>query len=356
MRDVARFLLGLFLALLLMFVTVRVRGDEPKKEAPKSNVQILKGLTPLEMQRTMNSMRGALGVHCDFCHVVADGGRWQFASDAKPEKKRAREMILMVQQLNSGAFAGQPRVTCYSCHRGERVPASMLPLPQAAPPFPTPAVVAPVLPPLDAVRAHYAASLRQPQLLDAPLRYEGTREGFDGKPMPLTLVAAEGKVLATMTAPEGSVRQAFDGSGGWLSNAKETRDLAPPEINRIVENSVAVAVVKPAVLDAAARVTGKESIDGRDHWIVEHPLDATHTERLFFDADSGRLRRKVLLWTTPIGIVPRQTDFTDYREAGGLQLPHGVKISFVDPWVGSTWKWDAIEVDKSVTAETFRKP
>jgi Photosynthetic reaction centre cytochrome C subunit len=357
MRDVGRFLLWLLLAILLMITTVRLRGDEPKKEAPRSNIQILKGLTPIELQRTMNSMRGALGVHCDFCHVVTDEKGWQFDSDAKPEKKRAREMIRMVQQLNAATFAGQPRVTCFSCHRGERLPASMLPLPQTPPPFPTPPNATPSLPSLESVRTHYAASLGDPHLLDAPIRYEGNREAFDGKPTPVTLVEAPGgKVLITAMTPEGSVRQALDGSGGWMVTPKESRDLAPPEINRIAENAAAASVVKPEALDAAAQVTGKVTIDGRDHWVVEHPLDATHTERLLFDAESGRLRRKVLLWTTPIGIVPRQTDFIEYRDAGGVVLPYVVKISFVDPWVGSTRKWDTIKVDKGVDDEMFRKP
>ena len=63
--------------------------------AEQKNVQMLTNMSDYELLRTMNMMRGALGVHCDFCHVVGKDG-WEFASDEKKEKKTAREMISMV--------------------------------------------------------------------------------------------------------------------------------------------------------------------------------------------------------------------------------------------------------------------
>jgi hypothetical protein len=35
-------------------------------EEPQKNVQVLKGLSAHELQRTMNIMRAGLGLHCDF--------------------------------------------------------------------------------------------------------------------------------------------------------------------------------------------------------------------------------------------------------------------------------------------------
>jgi hypothetical protein len=53
------------------------------------NVHLLKGLTPTQFQRTMNMIRSSVRVHCHFCHVAGDK-EWDFASDEKPQKKRAR--------------------------------------------------------------------------------------------------------------------------------------------------------------------------------------------------------------------------------------------------------------------------
>jgi hypothetical protein len=58
----------------------------------------------------------SLGVKCVFCHNEEN-----FSSDQKPHKKRAREMIGMVQYLNQEYFS-EHRVSCYTCHAGNTSP------------------------------------------------------------------------------------------------------------------------------------------------------------------------------------------------------------------------------------------
>ncbi|HEU5323109.1 MAG TPA: c-type cytochrome, partial [Methylomirabilota bacterium] len=115
----------------------RLQEMGPAAEPDTRNVRLLAGLTPLELQRTMNLMRASLGVHCDFCHVVTRESGWQWEKDDKAAKVTARKMIAMVQQLNREQFAGQPVVSCFTCHRGHQRPLSLPPLPQPPPPFPT---------------------------------------------------------------------------------------------------------------------------------------------------------------------------------------------------------------------------
>jgi hypothetical protein len=79
----------------------------------------------------MRTYTAGLGVRCDFCHVQ------DRASDDNPMKPIARNMISMVRQINSN-FNGSPRVTCYTCHRGESEPRSAPPAPAAAPAPPPP--------------------------------------------------------------------------------------------------------------------------------------------------------------------------------------------------------------------------
>lgn len=56
-------------------------------------------------------------------------GEWDFASDAKPEKIRARAMLQMVADINGRHLAGiedrvapDLEVTCYTCHAGRTDP------------------------------------------------------------------------------------------------------------------------------------------------------------------------------------------------------------------------------------------
>jgi len=95
-----------------------------------SNLKVLKSD---EVMPAMRTYTAALGVRCDFCHVQGDR-----ASDANPVKLTARNMISMVQQINTH-FNGSPKVTCYTCHRGKSEPenapqATAAPAPGGPPP------------------------------------------------------------------------------------------------------------------------------------------------------------------------------------------------------------------------------
>lgn len=79
--------------------------------------------------QVMRGFSGALGVRCEFCHVgEGDLSNFDFESDEKPAKHKARVMLEMVQAINGshlsrlaalGASAGQAvAVTCETCHRG----------------------------------------------------------------------------------------------------------------------------------------------------------------------------------------------------------------------------------------------
>ena len=114
------------------------------------NLQILPRDIPRpELIATMRSFTRGLGVKCNECHVViatTPEEKLDFASDAKEEKRVARVMLQMALQINGGwlerveaaeghegsAQAGhsleppvpfkEPRVWCWTCHRGNKEP------------------------------------------------------------------------------------------------------------------------------------------------------------------------------------------------------------------------------------------
>jgi hypothetical protein len=108
---------------------------------PRRRVELLRDLLG-----TMKQFAQSLGVRCTFCHVGVDGrplSTFDFASDAKPNKGIARDMLRLADRLNSQdlpAIGGliDPHVTCYTCHRGSTKPATMIPpTPAAAPAAPS---------------------------------------------------------------------------------------------------------------------------------------------------------------------------------------------------------------------------
>lgn len=105
------------------------------------NLEVLPAGT--EGRAVVMTMRGftmGLGVRCQHCHVYKgadpdDLSSFDFAADDKPEKEIARTMIRMTRAINGEHLkdVGEPRadgeakVTCYTCHRGQRRPLTRRP-------------------------------------------------------------------------------------------------------------------------------------------------------------------------------------------------------------------------------------
>jgi cytochrome c553 len=96
-----------------------------KVETP--TVKALTGLTVPQFEQEMQHFVQAVGMSCGGCHMP----KGNFASDEKPQKVKARQMIEMTKALNAQFFPNHKpaegesvlgRVTCYTCHQGEAKP------------------------------------------------------------------------------------------------------------------------------------------------------------------------------------------------------------------------------------------
>jgi len=324
----------------LLFLFAVLAATPLSAQQPK-NVQYLKDLTPTQMQRTMNMIRGSLGTHCDYCHVVTEKDGWNWASDDKPTKKTAREMIGMTMELNQKFFKGRPIVSCNSCHRGSTHPVALVTLPQPQPPFPTPVEEKPTLPATKDVIAKYAAAIGDTSKIRS-FAMKGTRENAQGKVAPIEAAQGPGAAARILTAnPEGETENILDGQGGGtVRTPKEAvRPMKPGELEHLTQLLDAAAFVLPSDIPADAKVARKEE----DSWMVASDLRPGVRQRLFFDAKSGLLTKRIITVDTPIGRIPQETDYSDYRDAGGVKLPFTVKTSFADPWIGATRRYSEVK-------------
>ena len=102
----------------------RVRANAPKAGDVYKNVQVLNGVTLAEFGRTMDAITAWVSPNesCAYCHIEGD-----FADDSKYTKVVARRMLQMVQDINRdwAPHVGQTGVTCYTCHRGQHLPAQI---------------------------------------------------------------------------------------------------------------------------------------------------------------------------------------------------------------------------------------
>jgi len=100
------------------------RAAAQQTPPPPQNLKVLpKDIARPALTAIMRGYTAALGVQCTHCHVEDNTKR---ASDENPKKDIARKMIKMTMDINATYLQGvgdpalpdQPKVTCYTCHRG----------------------------------------------------------------------------------------------------------------------------------------------------------------------------------------------------------------------------------------------
>jgi hypothetical protein len=108
--------------------------DRPNVFADPQNLEVLPAdISSAELSNTMRGFAMGLGVRCNDCHVGEPNAplhTYDFASDEKPLKQKARLMLEMVQDINlrhvpklDGVETTQRvAVRCVTCHRGQAQP------------------------------------------------------------------------------------------------------------------------------------------------------------------------------------------------------------------------------------------
>ena len=99
-------------------------ADGPKAGKTYQNVKVLGDLSTAQFTQLMVNMTNWVSPTegCAYCHNPAN-----FAEEGKYTKVVARRMIEMTQHINSGwkNHVAETGVTCYTCHRGQPVPAQI---------------------------------------------------------------------------------------------------------------------------------------------------------------------------------------------------------------------------------------
>jgi hypothetical protein len=99
---------------------------------------------------------------------------------------------------------------------------------------------------------------------------------------------------------------------------------------------------------------GTTQIDDKDVMVAEGTGGYPEPVKLYFDKDSGLLVRQVRYARLPIGRVPAQIDYSDYREVAGLKFPFKVIATWVDG--RSTIKLTDVQPNAAIEASRFTKP
>ncbi len=309
-------------------------GSAPLAEQQYKNIKVLKGIPADQVIPAMEFITASLGVECEFCHVRREHGGMAFEKDDKKPKEIARKMIEMMNAINKDNFEGKREVTCNSCHHGAAHPAG---IPLVAVEGEKPPMAEHDnkpdgnLPQADAVFEKYlTAAGGADAIKKVTSRVEkGTTSGFGDQHFSIDIFAkAPDKRMSIMHLPGGESTTAFDGTVGWLSFPGR-----PVHMMNAAENAGAgidsdfYLAVNAKSLRANWKPAPGETIDGHQTNLLVGQTDGQTPVRLYFDASSGLLVRLIRYTETPLGRLPTQVDYADYRDADGAKIPYQWSIS-----------------------------
>ena len=145
---------------------------------------------------------------------------------------------------------------------------------------------------------------------------------------------------------------------GWSADVSCGHGSCPPYLTEPSESSQAGAHVW--VADSSARkarlktVKLGQGIRGDLVEVVEGLNAGLAPAIFFFDKESGLLVRVVRYADSPVGRIPMQTDYADYREVSGVKMPFRWTTTWLDG--RSTIELREVQVNVPVAAVTFAKP
>ncbi len=291
------------------------------------NLQVLKGVPADQIPTAMQFISASLGVECSYCHNTQ-----KFDDDGAKTKGVARNMIKMVMAINKESFEGRREVTCYSCHHG------------SADPMGTPSVTEeaasihgqaehkdadPGVTPESVVNHFVEVSGGAAALQKIATRGFAGVISFRGGEFPFDVTTkAPNKRLSMMHLPGGDNITAFDGTAGWL--------MSPGRGRQEMSEAENYAALLDAQLSFPANIThmfnqlrmGRmDKIGEHDAYLVFGKNPGQPDVKLYFDKETGLLARIVRYAESPLGRVPTQIDYSDYRDESGVKMPYRYVLS-----------------------------
>jgi photosynthetic reaction center cytochrome c subunit len=348
----------------------RDAGPETQKTAGEAfkNIQVLKDIPAGELIPSMRYVSAALGVGCDYCHE-AD----HFDNDDKPTKQRARNMMKMMFAINQDNFNGRREVTCYTCHRGVAKAANIAPLSSApntagrvsesgetgtASTGVAPTGASGSTPSMNEILAKYVDAIGGSGAIqkNQTRAEQGSVEGPHGLHAAIeTYRTAPDKAFAIVHRPNGDVMEGVDGNVGWGKRANgEVTEESGDELARSRQWAEFYPGEHFEKDYERFKMGGIENVNGHDAYVITAWWKDGGADRIYFDVQSGLLLRITHRIESPLGALPLQTDYEDYREVNGLKIPFAVRVTRVDGT--TTYTWQKMDANVTIDPSRYEKP
>jgi photosynthetic reaction center cytochrome c subunit len=342
-------------------------GPAPQmSEQVFKNIQVLKGIPVDEFMGTMGVFTASLSLCCGDCHTGAgtSNPKWE---DDPPRKRTARRMVQMVQAINSTNFGGRQMVTCWTCHRGQKAPSVTASMdfaygePVIVPPDVLPAATSGA-PTLDQVFNKYVQALGGAARVNALTSYAAKGSsiayGEVGKGDPAEIYAKSPNQFVMISRQrEGDVVRTFDGTNAWWQLPLTVTPQYPLTGTQLEGARFDATMAFPWRVRAFFtnwRVSYPANIDGTEVDVIQGNTPAGMIGTLYFDKQSGLLKRMVRYASTAVGRIATEVDYADYRPVAGVMMPFKVTYTYVN--LREEWTMTDYQPNVSIDASKFARP
>lgn len=329
-------------------VSPRLVAQMPSSESASArfeNLEVLGALPADQIGKIMNLASQALGVQCSYCH---EGNR--FASEANPMKEAGRKMFRMTLELNDRHFEGQKLVSCFTCHRGQKIPSSSLhSLIDSHAPSETEESWKAV--PREGRETSQQLLDRigqsEPLPLAHPVKLEGVRVEPSGQELPETLwLHPDGRMRLETRYGKTKIAEGWNGQQAWKLVGEHPILLRQDEADQIQREAM--------IWTGSAQKGWTLEID--DGWFTKSETEANAMtgllagrwrETLWVEgASSWRLVERLCRIPTAFGDYEYRVRYDQWRPVAGRPLPHRLRVD--QPaihWMRRIDRWETVLSD-----------
>jgi outer membrane lipoprotein-sorting protein len=190
---------------------------------------------------------------------------------------------------------------------------------------------------------------------------KGTYRNYDDfETYPLDVIAKSPNQRTEIRhTPYGDFTTTYDGRAGWMA--------APEEFKPLPVLGLTGGNLEGAGVDAKLLFPGRIKqalsqwlvgpvtvIDDHDVQIVQGNSAPGFPVKLYFDVETGLLLRSVRYSESPVGRVPTQVDYADYRDVSGIKIPFKWTATWTDG--RSVFELSSVQVNVPIDAARFAKP
>jgi hypothetical protein len=322
------------------------------------NIQVLKGISSDQLIPAMRFITTSLGVECSYCHVPD-----HFDKDDKKPKQIARDMMRMMFAIDKDSFQGNREVTCYSCHRGSTKPEAIPMAESEGHPKPQSAATLEAeklpgnLPTVDQLIDTYIRALGGVAAISRISSREARgRTTVGGQAISVEIFDQEpNKQSLIRHTPAGDSSTVFNGQDGWIGLAEHpVRDMRGAELEAAQIDADLHFPLHIKQMFSELHVEYPEKIRDREAYVISAASEGKPPVKFYFDEESGLLVRLVRYAVSPLGLIPTNIDYGDYRDVDGVEIPFRWTMAQADG--SSTIQLEQMQQNVPIDDTKFAKP